>query len=163
MSSCGNTRRIEAGDRLFLLRQGPKKRGIVAAGWARGPVEVESHWGDEGASARYVPIRFDTILDAEKEAIFPREALDSPPFNLVHWNTQVSGIGIRDDVADALEEVWTVFVDSQVPTVTPIEDSDPFDTAPPREQYPEGTARQALSLVYERNRAARQLCIEYHY
>src|SRR4051812_1432251 len=32
--SCGNTKRIRAGDRLFLLRQGVEPRGIMAAGWA---------------------------------------------------------------------------------------------------------------------------------
>jgi 5-methylcytosine-specific restriction protein A len=41
--SCGNTRRIEAGDRVFLLRQGAEPKGILASGMVIEPPYEDVH------------------------------------------------------------------------------------------------------------------------
>src|SRR5262249_29862814 len=65
--SCGNTKRIRPGDRLFLLRQGVEPRGIIAAGWATSGSYESPHWDaarrERGDTALRVNIRFDRILN----------------------------------------------------------------------------------------------------
>ncbi|MDP9476130.1 MAG: EVE domain-containing protein [Actinomycetota bacterium] len=105
--SCGNTRRIEAGDRIFLLRQGAEPRGIVASGTVIEPPYEDAHW-DESASkpALYVDVRLDALLDPDSDGVLRRELLDEPPFSGMHWNAQSSGTTIPAHVAAALTEAW---------------------------------------------------------
>jgi 5-methylcytosine-specific restriction enzyme A len=42
--SCGNTKRIRVDNRVFLLRQGPTHRGLVASGYATTDVYEAEHW-----------------------------------------------------------------------------------------------------------------------
>ncbi|HYO62433.1 MAG TPA: hypothetical protein VER08_02135 [Pyrinomonadaceae bacterium] len=112
--SCGNNKSIAEGERLFLLRQGEEPRGIVGAGWA-GSVPFEAvHWRAEKAAAgrttMYVRVGWEVLLDPEAESIFPREWLNEPPLSRVNWNTQISGIRIRPEAAEALEERWAAFL-----------------------------------------------------
>ena len=59
----------------------------------------------------YVKVRWETLLNPDKESIFPREWLTSGLLSKVNWNTQVSGIGIRGEAADILEERWQDFLE----------------------------------------------------
>lgn len=115
--SCGNNRSIAAGDRLFLLRQGEEPRGIVGAGWAESEPFAEIHWRPEkaraGRTTMYLNVRWETLLNPEKESIFPREWLNERSLSQVNWNTQISGISIRADAADVLEERWQAFLDGR--------------------------------------------------
>jgi 5-methylcytosine-specific restriction protein A len=65
--SCGSSRSIRQGDRLFVIRQGKPPRGIVAAGWATSEVFVDDHWGPAKrraeSKAHYVEWRLETLLD----------------------------------------------------------------------------------------------------
>jgi 5-methylcytosine-specific restriction enzyme A len=112
--SCGNSKRIVKGDRVFLLRQGEEPRGLMASGWAESDSFQETHWREEkarkGRTTRYVEVRWDVLLNPESESIFPREWLNTPPLSEVNWNTQISGITIRPEVAEVLEEHWAGFL-----------------------------------------------------
>jgi 5-methylcytosine-specific restriction protein A len=116
--SCGNNRSIERGDRLFLLRQGEEPRGIVGAGWAESEPYEEIHWREEkarvGRTTMYLKVRWETLLNPETESIFPREWLNEGTLSKVNWNTQISGIGIRGEAADILEERWEAFLESRL-------------------------------------------------
>ena len=109
--SCGNNKSIKKGDRLFLLRQGEEPRGIVGAGWAESEPYADIHWREEKAQAgrttMYVMVRWETLLNPDSESIFPREWLNEGILSRVNWNTQISGIIVRDEVAEVLEEQWT--------------------------------------------------------
>jgi 5-methylcytosine-specific restriction protein A len=115
--SCGNNRSIERGDRLFLLRQGEEPRGIVGAGWAESEPYEEIHWRAEkarvGRTTMYLKVRWETLLNPETESIFPREWLNEGTLSKVNWNTQISGISIRGEAADILEERWEAFLESR--------------------------------------------------
>ena len=117
--SCGRNKHIQPGDRVFLLRQGQEPRGLIASGRATSPVFEAPHWGGDDATrspiARYVSVRFDVLLDPDREPIFRREWLDAGPFVGVHWNTQVSGISIPAPIARTLELEWTRFLASRSP------------------------------------------------
>lgn len=115
--SCGNNKSIAKGSRLFLLRQGEEPRGIVGAGWADSEPYEEIHWREEkakiGRTTMYVTIRWEKLLDPNRESIFPREWLNKGILSKVNWNTQISGITIRPEVADDLEEKWADFLDER--------------------------------------------------
>lgn len=76
--SCGNTKRLRIGDRLFLLRQGVEPRGIMAAGWATSSSYEGPHWDAErrnhGDTALHVDVRFDRILNPDYDEILPLDA-----------------------------------------------------------------------------------------
>lgn len=112
--SCGNNKSIAKGDRLFLLRQGEEPRGIVGAGWAESVPYEEIHWREEkarvGRTTMYLQVRWETLLNPESESIFPREWLNEGWLSKVNWNTQISGISIRDEAASVLEERWEAFL-----------------------------------------------------
>lgn len=115
--SCGNNKSIEIGDRLFLLRQGEEPRGIVGAGWAVSEPYREIHWREEkaqvGRTTMYLKVRWETLLNSETESIFPREWLNEGALSKVNWNTQISGISIRNEAADTLAERWEAFLESR--------------------------------------------------
>jgi hypothetical protein len=113
--SCGNNKSIAEGDRLFLLRQGEEPRGIVGVGYAVSKPYEEIHWRKEkakvGRTTMYVKVRWETLLNPDTESIFPREWLNDGLLSKVNWNTQISGINIRSEAADILEERWQDFLE----------------------------------------------------
>lgn len=115
--SCGNTKSINKGDRLFLLRQGEEPRGIVGAGWAESESYEEIHWRQEKAKAgrttMYVQVRWEKLLNPNNESILPREWLNEGILSRVNWNTQISGISIRPDVTEELEMKWSDFLNER--------------------------------------------------
>ena len=107
--SCGNTKRIKLGDRVFLLRQGVEPRGIMAAGWAASASYEGLHWDAErrnrGDIALHVDVRFERILNPDYDEILSLEALQVGPLRSVNWSTPASGIQIREGV-EHLERLW---------------------------------------------------------
>lgn len=104
--SCGNTKKIRTGDRVFLLKQGPDPRGLIASGWVTSDAYSEGHWEDSGAPARpalYVDVDWDWL---SKKPVISRTELDAPAYAGVHWNPQSSGTSIAAEVAHALEREW---------------------------------------------------------
>jgi hypothetical protein len=113
--SCGVTRKIVQGDRVFLIKLGKEPpRGIMASGLVTSEdVYPGPHWNPaarkEGKSALYIDVDFDTILDPYKK-IFPRERLNSSIYSRMNWEPQASGRTISDDVAEQLERDWAHFL-----------------------------------------------------
>ncbi len=108
--SCGHSRKIVEGDRVFLIRQGKEPRGIIGSGWVASPVFDDRHWDEAkqaaGQRAWYILVDFDVSLDADQEPILPRAQLNAGVFGSMHWDTQTSGIVIPDKVAQRLEVEW---------------------------------------------------------
>lgn len=166
--SCGQTKSIAVGDRLFLLKQGKEPRGIVASGWAISNVFEAAHYNPKSKkrTARYIQARFDVVLNADTEGIYPRQKLEIGKFagaSRMHWNTQGSGVTIPDDVAAILEE-WADFLVNrntahsdgrQWVTYSP-------DEVPDSKNYYEGATKSVRVNVYERNNKARLECIRYY-
>ena len=106
---CARSRQIRKGDRVFLLRQGVEPRGIVGSGFAGSDWYEGPGWRRAGVPCNYFDLALDTLLDAEREPILPREALSHGVLSQMYWNTQVSGIRIPDEVARELEKAWRPF------------------------------------------------------
>ncbi|SIO25790.1 HNH endonuclease [Singulisphaera sp. GP187] len=107
--SCGSTKRIRVGDRLFLLRQGVEPKGIVAAGWATSTSYEGPHWDQgrksQGATALLVDVRFERILNPESDEILPLVKLQVGALASVNWMTPASGIQIKRG-CEELERLW---------------------------------------------------------
>src|SRR5215210_1263108 len=111
--SCGRNRKITAGDRVFMMRQGHgsgERRGIFASGWATSDVYQQEHWDEtearKGKLALYVPIRLDVLLDSDSEPILPRSVLREDPLAGGPWDARTGGYSIPDEIAAELERAW---------------------------------------------------------
>jgi 5-methylcytosine-specific restriction enzyme A len=146
--SCGNNQHIEVGDRVFMLKQGPEPRELIASGWVTEGSFEEEHWedeiGDSGPGAWYVKFDADVLSSTP---LIPRSRLDEEPFNEIH------GIRIDPDVAHALEIEWAKVTGTH------------FEPGPDEvdaRTLPEGAARVVTVNAYERNALARQRCIAHY-
>ncbi len=105
----GRNKKIVKGDRLFLIRLGKEPRGICGSGWATSSVFESQHW-KENKVALFVELRWDVLLNAEHESILPREILRHGLLAQMKWDSRISGVRIRDEVAQELEKVWESLV-----------------------------------------------------
>jgi 5-methylcytosine-specific restriction protein A len=156
--SCGNSKRLQNGDRVFLIKLGQKPKGIFASGSVVQGSYEDLHWDNEKASfgetAMFVNVRFDTLLKPENNNILLRHLLDTGPFVVMHWNTQMSGVQIPDSIASELEKVWESFASSQS-FLSPEE-------IPENNTHYEGAVQQVTVNAYERNAKARKDCVEHY-
>jgi len=157
--SSGSTKRIVPGDRVFLLRQGPDRPGIMGSGWATSKVFEGAHFDEtrRDDTALYIDARFETLLDPDMTEILRREHLHSGRLARVNWNTQASGMSIPPEAAVELEALWAAHL-SQL-GYEPI--SLPDEVLAP-EAYFEGATRQVSVSIYERNPRARERCIKHY-
>ncbi len=103
--SCGHTKRIVPGDRLFLMRQVREPRGVCASGWAVSNV-IED---DDYPSGRYVQMQVEVFRDPASEPILTRDVLDELNRGAdrpMKWGIQSSGTEVPPVVARRLEEAW---------------------------------------------------------
>ena len=168
--SCGNTRRIKPGDRIFLMRQRQEPRGVFASGLAICDCYEDEHWdpirASDGDLALFVMINFDTLLNPDKESILERNLLlhdgATASFN---WDTQSSGVSIPDNVAAALEKMWANFIANK--GKEPI--TSDMAVMLPQEirhqdvnEFIEGAKVRIYVNAYERNIRARKICLEHY-
>src|ERR671917_2086476 len=118
--SCGRNRRISAGDRVFMMRQGHtsgERRGIFASGWATSEVYRQEHWDEaearKGKLALYVPIRLYVLLDPDREEILPRAMLKEGPLADGPWDARTGGVEIPAEIAAELEKEWAYLLASK--------------------------------------------------
>jgi hypothetical protein len=133
--SCGVTRRVVEGDRVFLMRLGDEPRGIVASGRVEGhdlfeevtPVRPGSdvyespYWEDQSdheddpdKTALYVNVRWDALLDPDRD-IFTLAKLEELNEGFAegerqNWTPGNYGISVRERVAGRLEAEWEEFL-----------------------------------------------------
>ena len=62
-----------------------------------------------GETTNHVEIQYEVLLDPNTEPILPRELLNDPPFSTMHWDTQMSGVQIPDNVVIELDRLWENF------------------------------------------------------
>lgn len=157
--SCGNCKRLQEGDRIFLIRLGEEPKGIIASGTITKGSYEDGHWDEskrlKGKKSFFVHVQFDTLLNPEMDNILNRRLLDIPPFSQMHWDTQMSGIQIPDNIAEELEKVWKKYsiIESFFFFPEEVDENQPF--------Y-EGAVNQIYVNAYERNLQARKKCIDHY-
>lgn len=88
------------------MRVGGRSRGLVASGNVKGSVSEAAHW--EGADEDRTSLMVDVSWDVFREMpLIPAERLRQPPFGVVHWSHQSSGLQIPDGIVEELEREWT--------------------------------------------------------
>jgi 5-methylcytosine-specific restriction protein A len=152
--STGNTRSIEPGDRLFLLKLGTDPRGIMGSGVAESRPTEEPHWDEakraSGATALRVRVRFDRLV--APDSVLEVEFLRANGLGAFHWSPQASGISMQDDLALRLGELWR----AHVPAVAEGAEAQELT---PGTSFREGAAQVVVVNRYERDPAARRACI----
>ena len=156
--SCGNSKRIKRGDRVFLIRLGKEPKGIFASGIVTVGSYEGIHWDElkraKGEKGLFVDVRFDTLLNPETETILPRAILDGPLFSTMHWDTQMSGVAIKDEIVLELEHIWRPL--SGIANYTLPEEIHVSSS------LIEGSVKCISVNSYERNSEARQKCLDYY-
>ena len=155
--SCGNSKRLKRGDRFFLIRLGEEPRGIFASGVVEKGSYQDLHWdlakAQLGETTNFVRIWFDTLLVPGEDTILPRELLDTKTLYKMHWDTQMSGVQIPDEIAEELENLWGIFENNY--------DFFLAEELDDENEYIEGARKQISINAYERNPDARRKCIEH--
>lgn len=102
--STGARTSLDIGDRVYLLRQGPEPRGIIASGWTVSEGYVDEHFDDPTLEANYVEVEWDAL--APMDDPLPTGRLLSE-VSQVKWNNLLgSGVEVKADVTDRLGELW---------------------------------------------------------
>jgi 5-methylcytosine-specific restriction protein A len=108
--SCGNSRSIAVGSRVFLLRQGVEPKGIVASGWVTKAPFAAPHWDTDraarGEQAFFIMFTADALLNPAESQPLDVRKLASGPLTSVQVDAPASGNSIPDLVAVALSEAW---------------------------------------------------------
>jgi 5-methylcytosine-specific restriction enzyme A len=156
--SCGRNQRLKEGDRVFIIRLGQEPRGIFSSGSiVKGSFE-DAHWDEErattGQKSFFVQVQLNALLNPDIDVILPRELLKAPPLADMHWDTQMSGVRVPDQVAEQLERLWVQFTST-------IDFTLPEEVTENGEMY-EGASRRILVNAYERNSEAREICIAHY-
>lgn len=109
----GRTKHISPDDRFFLMKLGQRPCGLMASGYVTSKVYTAEHWDEaarlQGKLTRYVDIRFDTLLDPDKD-LFPRAWLNADPYTQMLWEPRASGSLIPEIIAAQLEIDWARFL-----------------------------------------------------
>ena len=107
--SCGPNKRIQKGDRLFIIRLGIEPKGMVASGYSLSNVYQMPHWDPDKAAAgewkRYIDLEFDKVLDANSGQILPLRILQFISTR-IRWTPMSSGVEIPEEIVQDLESAW---------------------------------------------------------
>lgn len=148
--SCGTTKQIPRGSRVFLLQQGTRDRGLVGSGLITREPKLGRHWANRHRKAMYVGVRWDHLA---VEPLIERDELDRRPLRAGIWNTRRSGVRVPSAVASALEAAWRTRTSAG--PVAP-------DEVLPGLQYREGAVREVTVNAYERSPRAKAACLAHH-
>ena len=106
--SCASHKAVGEGDRAYLIKLGKDPKGIMGSGYISSePFMGENH---RGQPRMRILINFEKLLDPYNEEILSLDVLKSGALAAQHWSTQSSGIKIKPEVADELEQVWQDFL-----------------------------------------------------
>ncbi len=126
--SCGNTKQIEVGDRVFLIRLGVEPKGIIGSGWVVKPPYFDTHWDvqkqAEGKQGLFVMCEWERILNPTIDVPLSINKLPRWKIGKKSWTPQSSGIQIPPQIISELEDLWAkhigasslgdVFVDDEI-------------------------------------------------
>ena len=160
--SCGNSKSIKKGDRIFLTRLGEEPRGIMGSGYAKSSYYVAPHWdGTEGKNSNYIDIEFDILINPKNNILFDKESLESiDPNKVQQWFPQQSGISIKQEVVDALESNWFNFIKENKYIKKNFFSNDVVTDI--KETFREGKSKDVIQTRYERNPEARKRCLSHY-
>ncbi|GEO08323.1 HNH endonuclease [Segetibacter aerophilus] len=159
--SCGQTKSIMLEDRFFLVKLGTdikaldtNVKGIIGSGTIVREPYLKKSIQDPSKETLHVDLKFDNLLNPYMEDILSFDILKAGELANQHWSPQSSGISVKPELVDKLEEVWFNFFNSANIRHNPfLPNNNPIT-------YSEGVPYQVTQTVYERSPHARKACIE---
>lgn len=106
--TCGVTKSIQEGDKVYLIRLGTEPRGIIARGIALSQVFSGTHWNASAAGkareANRIFVKFDRLCNSKNDVLieFPKLKALSDTFC---WSSQSSGISVPNHIALDLDRL----------------------------------------------------------
>lgn len=160
--SCGNSKNIKKGDRVFLVRLGEEPKGIMGSGYSKSSYYTAQHWdGTRGRTTNYIDIEFDILINPSKNVIFDKELLDKTDSNKIQqWFPQQSGISIKPEIISLLETNWFDFIRLNKYINNGFVSND--NVLDETKTYMEGKSKEVTQTRYERNPQARKTCLKHH-
>lgn len=160
--SCGNSKSIKKGDRVFLIRLGQEPKGIMGSGYAKSSYYVAPHWdGTESKTSNYIDIEFDILINPDENTLFDKEALEIiDKNNIQQWFPQQSGISINPKIVNDLEANWFNFIREYKYIRNSFVSNDVIIDI--NEPYREGKSKDVIQTRYERNPEARKRCLSHY-
>ncbi len=155
--SCRSHKAVRPGDKAFLAKVGSEGRGIFGSGKVISEAFLFQHWSGEGRDVPRVRIEFDFLLHPNKGPLLKTENIGKELLIEQVWTPQASGISIKREIVEELEEKWFNFLISQNLGYNPF-----TETLESERYYKEGAASQTIQTRYERNPQARKICLGYH-
>lgn len=156
--SCGNTKSIQPGDRIFLVRLGTEPKGIMGSGFSTSSPFYSKHWSGNDKEILYINIDFEILLNPDNDEILGLDLLNIGNLGHQTWTPQASGISIKPELQDELEATWFDFLTTRNIRTNPfIVTADQIGFT-----YSEGTPSQVTVTKYERNPFARKVCLEHY-
>lgn len=101
--------KVEKGDRVFMLRVGRGKVGIIASGWLSSDTYEGDDWRGTDEKRRYADILFDVMIYPQRNNILDAKILQKE-IPSVDWKGGHSGVVISEEEAAKLESVWKNFL-----------------------------------------------------
>ncbi|WP_280305044.1 hypothetical protein [Nocardia abscessus] len=138
---------VEAGDRVFMLRQGDLGRGIVASGTATSGVYEDEHWDSGGGYTNYIRVEWDAVVDVADR--MPKEVLEQE-IPEQHWTPQASGTAVKAEVVDELETLWSAHVGHLISPMRPRASTQGRVSDAERRRLIENAAQNRLMAHYRR-------------
>lgn len=161
--SCGSTRRIRPGNRIFLMRLGKEPKGVFAAGYATSEVFTDSHWDTSipdyaTRQANYVNFVFEYLFEPQTEGLIDLDQLRASVSDTFDWTPQASGVHVPDEIAEKLERQWRKLLEN----LKIHEESETTGFNAQKLTYREGRRYKVELTKIERNRKARLQAIALH-
>jgi len=151
--SCGNTKNISVGSRVFLTKQGKGYKGLFGSGYVQEEPFEKPHFNEEkrkaGKTSLFVMVDFDRLYDPLSDIKIERSELDV--FGTKIWDSQGSGKKIPEEVVPEIEKLWlerTGGVGIPYP-----------DELVEKKGLKEGATKSVVVNAYERSPEARERCI----
>jgi hypothetical protein len=107
----GNRKNANEGDKVFLIRHGSDKAGLVGYGSIMGNVIIRSGAStkiDTGSVSNSVSVRWERI---QEDPIVPMQDLETESGETQLWHSQAGGVSFSDDLAKKTYEIWKTYVE----------------------------------------------------
>ena len=161
--SSGKRKKINVGERVYVIKLGSEPKGILASGWVYNGWHEDRHWDNEkamqGKKANYIDVNFEFILNPEKDEILSIEGLNKGLLKNMDWYPIASGVIIPEKIAEKLEEKWSSFI-----KISSKSFNERIEILPEEifsaDKYIEGATTKITVNSYERNADARAKCIK---
>ncbi len=120
------SKKVKAGDRVFIIRLGDEPKGIIASGYAVGESFSGTYTDENGEKqlGSLINICVTKAVDYRAEQIISQKTLKEK-FPEQQWSPQGSGIAVRPEAARWLIEYWDNLYSNKTKN-TPVKDIEPY-------------------------------------